>query len=118
MMEFSLDLIIIGKELEVEGKKSKIYYDKKELNRATVFGTKGYKSTKVWEDKFEYGIDDTFSSLNQNVGNGYFMTAIVRHYGDKDDITFEQLEGRRFYFKQLMEKIISTATVSNEKVAK
>ena len=30
-----------------------IFVHKKDFNRATVYGIKGYKSTLIWEDKFE-----------------------------------------------------------------
>jgi hypothetical protein len=39
----------------------------------------------------------------------------VRTYGDKDKTTFEELEGRRYYLKQLIEKVISTAMVYDMK---
>lgn len=121
LMDSMMAKITVGQETEEidkYGKKHKIYFHKKELNRATVFGIKGYKLSAIWEDRFEYGITDAYKSLNQNIGNGYTMSAKVRYYGDKKEVTFEQLEGRRFYLNQLIQKIISTATVSNEKIDK
>jgi hypothetical protein len=41
--------------------------------------------------------------------NGIFYSAKARFKGDKDDVTFEQLEGRRYYFNRLVKKVISTA---------
>jgi hypothetical protein len=114
----AMDSLIVGKEVEVLGnnnKKNKIFVHKKDLNRATVYGIKGYKSTLIWEDKFELAITDNYISLNENKGNGYKNFVKVRVYADKDNITFEQLEGRRFYFERLIEKIISTAMIYNEK---
>ena len=120
-LEYLMDSVMatytIGKEME-RLDKSKIYYHKKELSRSTVFGIKGYKLSTIWEDRFEYGITDVFRSFNQNFGNGYTLIAKVRYYGDKKDVTFEQLEGRRFYLNQLIQKIIATASVSNEKIGK
>ena len=67
----------------------------------------GFKSTLIWEDKYEYGITDNYFSFNDTKGNGYTNLVKVRFYADKDNITFEQLEGRRYYFARLIEKIIS-----------
>jgi hypothetical protein len=114
----SFDEYIVGQETEIldqNNQKNLIYCHKKDLNRSTTFGLQGYKSTLIWEDKFEFGITDNYSSYNSGVGNGYSNIVKVRVYGDKDDVTFEQLEGRRYYFSLLIQKIISTATISNEK---
>lgn len=116
--EYSYDDVIIGKESEVideNNEKRIIFWHKKDLNRSTVFGVKGYKGTLIWEDKYEYGITDNYVSYNSNVGNGYRNFVKVRIYSDKDNVTFEQLEGRRYYFARLIEKIISTAIIVNEK---
>ena len=50
---------------------------------------------------------------NSNLGYGVEILVKVRYHGDKDDVTFEQLEGRRYYLKELIEKIISTAKVND-----
>jgi type I restriction enzyme M protein len=36
--------------------------------------------------------------------------ATVKFSGDKDEITFEDLEGRRYYFRKLINQLISTAS--------
>lgn len=116
--ELTNDSIPIGKEIDLPDSNDKmrlVFCHKKDLNRATVYGIKGYKKTFVWEDKFEYGITDNYVSYNSEVGNGYTISVKVRTYCDKDNVTFEQLEGRRYYFTRLIEKIISTATVYNTK---
>jgi hypothetical protein len=116
--EVENDSIKIGQEndrIDDNGKKVSIFVHKKDLNRATIYGIKGFKRTLIWEDKFENGITDSYNSYNINVGNGYTIFVKVRFHGDKDIITFEQLEGRRYYFTRLIEKIISTAIVFNEK---
>jgi hypothetical protein len=116
------NIVVIGKENEMyddTGKIKKVFFHKKELNLATVFSTKGYKSTYIWEDKFENGITDNYMVLyNNNTGNGVEILVKVRYYGDKDEITFEQLEGRRYYLKGLIEKIISTARLQDIKLQK
>jgi hypothetical protein len=116
--ELTNDGIQVGKETEMPDSNNKMrlaFLHKKDLNRATIYGIKGYKKTFIWEDKFEYGITDNYVSYNSNVGNGYTNFVKVRIYCDKDNVTFEQLEGRRYYFTRLIEKIISTAGVFNEK---
>lgn len=114
---FENDTVAVGKEIELmgdNGKPKKIFFHKKELNLATVFCGNGYKSTFIWEDKFENGITDNYMVLfNNKLGNGVEILVKVRYHGDKDDVTFEQLEGRRYYLKGLIEKIISNAKVSD-----
>lgn len=116
--DWGLDSLQVGKETEMldsNNKKSMIFVHKKDFNRATVYGIKGYKSTLIWEDKFENGITDNYVSYNDSKGNGYMNFVKVRTYADKDNVSFEQLEGRRYYFTRLIEKIISTAVIYNEK---
>lgn len=114
---FENDTVVVGKEIELmgdNGKPKKIFFHKKELNLANVFCGKGYKSTFIWEDKFENGITDNYMVFfNNNLGNGVEFMVKVRYYGDKDEVTFEKLEGRRYYLKALIEKIISTAQVND-----
>lgn len=108
----------IGKEIEVpddENKLRKTFFHKKEQYRATVYGAKGYRSTFVWEDKFEICLTDNYSFYNENLGNGFTVFVKVRYYGNKSEVDFEKLEGRRHYLKPLVEKIVSTAKVSDLK---
>ena len=119
--EEDFDKVEIGKEidqLDDENKMRKVIFHKKELNRATVYGAKGYRSTYVWEDKFEDGITDNYTYYSENLGNGFTVFVKVRYYGNKSEIDFEKLEGRRFYLKPLIEKIISTAKVSELEYSK
>lgn len=88
---------------------------KKDLNRATVFGFRGFKSTVIWEDKFQYLISDSYFSLDESKGSGIRYDVKVRTFGDKDEVTFEQLEGRRYYLRRLIEKVISTAVAEDMK---
>jgi len=83
----------------------------KDINKAKVFGVNGYKGTVIYEDDYEYVIKDNYyASIN-----GVFMQAGVRYKGDKDEITFEDLEGRRYYLRRLCEQIISTSSFTNVK---
>jgi hypothetical protein len=107
---------LAGREFEHpddNGKLRKTFYHKTSLSRATVFGNPGYRNTLIWEDKFEYCITDNYTAYVKGIGDGYIVQFKVRTHGDKNEINFEMLEGRRFYFKQLIDKIISTARVGD-----
>lgn len=112
-------LNVVGKEsvgIDDLGKQKKVFYHKKELNLATVFNAHGHKATYIWEDKFENGITDNYHVYYNNsavAGNGIQIGVKVRYRGDKDDVSFEMLEGRRYYLKNLLEKIISTARIQD-----
>ena len=88
-----------------------IYVYKKSITNTTVWGVAGYKFTMIWEDEYQYCITDNYESFDSNVKNGISYNVKVRTYGTKEDTTFEKLEGRRFYFRPLIEKIISTAKI-------
>jgi len=105
----SIDNIIVGELNKFTGTNGEnVFVLKKDLNRATVFGFKGYKSTIILEDNFQYLITDSYFSLDESKGSGIRYDVQVRTFGDKDEVTFEQLEGRRYFFKRLIEKVIST----------
>lgn len=117
-IEEDFEKTIVGEESEEpddQNKMRKIYFHKKELNRATVYGAKGYRSSFAWEDKFEICLTDNYSFYNENLGNGFTVFVKVRYYGNKSEVDFEKLEGRRHYLKPLVEKIVSTAKVSDLK---
>ena len=97
------------------GSGGKIFVHKKDINRATVFGVKGFKGTLIWEDDYEYTITDNFLSYDTSKKNGVEYFVKVRTYGNKNEVTFEELEGRRYYLRQLIEKVISTAVVYDVK---
>lgn len=97
---------------EIDGK---IFVQKKEVNRATVYGVKGFKGSIIWEDDYQYTITDNFQSYDPTITNGVLYSVKVRTYGSKTEVNFEQLEGRRYYLRRLVEKIISTAMVYDMK---
>lgn len=105
---------IIEGQLNDDGEKE-IYIHKKDLNRATVYGAKGFKSTLIWEDDYQNAITDNYTALDTSKNNEIMYFVKVRTYGDKDEVSFEQLEGRRYYMRRLIEKVISTATVYDMK---
>ena len=95
-------------ELSVDG----IFTHKTDVNKAKVYGEDGFVSTWVYEDDYEYVIKDNFRLI---LSNGFMVEAGVRYRGDKDEITFELLEGRRAYLKRLCNHIIATANLTPSK---
>jgi hypothetical protein len=110
-----MDSINVGELNEMGKKGDSIFVHKKDINRETVFGVKGYSGTLIWEDDYQFTITDNYMSYNENEGNGVGYSVKVRYYGDKDEVTFEQIEGRKYYLKRLIEKIISTGRVGDMK---
>jgi hypothetical protein len=88
------------------------FIHKKELERANVYSIKGFQTNFVWEDEFQYTITDRYSSFSED-GNLFMVR--VNYYGNKKEVNFEQIEGRRFYFKKLIDKIISFSRISDYK---
>ena len=82
----------------------KSFIHKKNINKTKIMGVNGFKGTLIYEDDYEIAIKDNYYA----VINGVILSAGVRFKGDKDEVTFEQLEGRRYYFRKLVEQIIST----------
>lgn len=106
---------IVGQLNESGPNGEEIFVHKKDISRANVFGVKGFKSTLIWEDDYQYTITDNFQSYDPSKKNGVMYFIKVRTYGSKNEVTFEELEGRRYYLRQLIEKIISTAGVYDMK---
>jgi len=103
--------VIVGQLNAIGMNGEEHFVHKKEVNRSTVFGVKGFKSTLIWEDDYQYTITDNFRSYDASKKNGVGYWVKVRTYGSKNEVTFEELEGRRYYLRQLVEKVISTAVV-------
>jgi hypothetical protein len=81
------------------------FIHKKELKKAKVFGVDGFKSTLIYENEYELVIADYFiASID-----GSILSANVQYKGDKGEVTFEELEGRRYYLKRLCEQLIATS---------
>ena len=76
------------------------------INKAKVWGNQGSVFTWYYEDDNKYVIKDNFQFISPK---GVAFRAGVRYKGDKDEVTFEMLEGRRSYLKKLCEQIIATA---------
>jgi len=84
----------------------KMFLHKKDLKKASVFGIDGFKATKIYEDDYQLVIKDNFYASV----NGIVLIAGVRYKGEKGEVTFEDLEGRRYYLKRLCEQIIATSS--------
>ena len=90
----------------------KIFLHKKDIGRATVFGISGFRGTLIFEDNYEYRITENYQSYSDD---GILYNVKVRYSGSKKEINFEKLEGRRYYLRRLIEKIISTASITDYK---
>tara|TARA_B100000963_G_scaffold330705_1_gene320957 strand:- start:3757 stop:4929 length:1173 start_codon:yes stop_codon:yes gene_type:complete len=85
------------------------FLHKHDVNRVKVFRHSGFCRTRIYENEYEYIIEDNYYA----VYDGIVFHADVTYIGDKDDISFEDLEGRRYYFKSLCNQIISTAFLND-----
>jgi hypothetical protein len=89
------------------------FIHKKDLNKATVFGLEGFVATIISEDDYEYKITDFYYAINRN-GEIIADTKAI-FSGDKDEISFEDLEGRRYYFRKLFKRTIGSAQYKDAK---
>ena len=83
-----------------------------DVNKAIVYGINGFVQTIAYEDDYDYIIKDNYVSVSAD-GIVYFTG--VRFSGDKDEVSFEDLEGRRYYFRKLMKQTIGSAKLYNYK---
>tara|TARA_B110000046_G_C12882691_1_gene350852 strand:- start:80 stop:526 length:447 start_codon:yes stop_codon:yes gene_type:complete len=84
-------------------KNPKGFIHKIDLNKANVYGIDGFKLTII----YEYIIEDRYYRKYRKRIN----FATVKFSGDKDEVTFEEPEGRRYYFRKLINQLISTASL-------
>ena len=84
---------------------------KKDIKRASVGGQNGFRGTLIWEDDYEKCITDNYGSALIANGQTYIFEVKVRYKGDKDEVTFEDLEGRKYYFRKLIDRMISTMAI-------
>ena len=83
------------------------FVHKKDLNRATVFGLDGFVATIISEDDYEYRITDYYYAISRS--GDVIVDSHATFSGDKDEISFEDLEGRRYYFRKLFKRTIGSA---------
>ena len=89
----------------------KAFVHKKDINKTKLYGVDGFKGTVIYENDYEIVIKDNYYAAI----NGIILMAGVRYKADKDEVTFEELEGRRYYLRKLVDKIISTSIISDTK---
>lgn len=88
-----------------------IFPHKKEVVKRLVYGHQGFRYTLIWEDDYGIYITDNYYSLY----NGISSSVRVRYKADKaSGLTFEDLEGRRFYLSQFIDKTIASRIIKNE----
>jgi len=95
-------------ELNDLGGGSESFLHKKDIDRANIGGLSSFCGTLIWEDKYEKTITENYSVIGFNNKESYLIAVKVRYKGDTDEVNFEQLEGRRYYFKPFVKKLIST----------
>lgn len=101
----------VGELVDFGHPNKKYMLHKKDIKRANVGGLDGFRGTLIWEDKYEKAITDNYGSVGVSNGEKYIFQAKVRYKGDVDEVSFEQLEGRRYYFNALIDKMLSTIKV-------
>ena len=111
-LEKSYDYLIVGEERKLEDN-SKYFVHMKDINRATVCRFPGFRFSSATEDNYEITLSDIYKSI---IGSNLVVHITVSFYGDKDKVTFEQLEGRRYYFRNLIQKIVATGYVDKIKI--
>ena len=72
-----------------------------------MFKQDGFVATVIYEDDYDLIIEDRYFAVNSRGKYKVAYYARVKYSGDKDEITFEDLEGRRHYLKNTCEKFIA-----------
>ena len=85
----------------------KAFVHKKEIKKTDVYGHSGFKSSIIIEDDYEIKISENYLA----VYNGIIFRCQASYKGDKNEVTFEQLEGRRYFFRKLIEKFVSAPRI-------
>ena len=88
------------------------FVHKIEIDKTNLFGLDAYMWTVFYENDYEFVIKNNYRLI---MPNGIINFSGVRFKGDKDEISFEDLEGRKIYFKRLINKIFSTAKMYKPK---
>jgi len=86
-------------------------YHKTEVVKRIVYGNQGFRSTIIWEDEFEICITDNYVAFNNNVE----YRVKVRYKADKEsDVSFQDLEGRRYYLSKFIDKHVASRYLNKE----
>lgn len=98
-------------ELNDLGASEEAFVHKKDIDRANIGGLDSFCGTLIWEDIYEKTITENYQVVGYINNESYLISIKVRYKGDTDEVNFEQLEGRRHYFKPFVKKLISTINV-------
>ena len=98
---------VVGTLVNYSSDDYKQFLHEKEVNRIDVYGKSGYSSKLVLEDDYQIQITENYAS--ENWLEGYISYVFVTYKGNKREVSFEELEGRRFYLKRLIDKVIASA---------
>ena len=86
------------------GNPDELFIHKCDISRCTVYGQQGFLQTTIYEDAYGKYIRDTYMALdNQGV-----LYEVWVFYNAEKSVTFEALEGRRYYLKRLVDQTIAT----------
>ena len=99
-------------ELQPEGEFKGKFVHKIDLIKANVWGEDGFMWSVFFEDDYEFVIKDNFTAI---LPNGVILYSGVRYKGNKSKIDFEKLEGRREYFRRLVNQIFATIEIKDVK---
>ena len=99
---------LYGALRQANGDGDKSFLHKKDLNKTKVAGVDGFVGTLIFEDKYEKAITDKYLSVRYLGGLRHLQIVIVKFSSDRDEITFEELEGRRYYLKRFINRTILT----------
>lgn len=92
-----------------------VFVHKTDSEKRTVYGHPGFRHTLIWEDDYNICITDNYISYH----NGITSTVKVRYKADKSsNITFEDLEGRRFYLIRFVDRHVAGRRISSPVYAK
>jgi len=91
-----------------------IFVHKTESQKRFVYGHPGFRHTLIWEDDYNICITDNYISYH----DGITSTVKVNYKADKSsNITFEDLEGRRFYLIRFVDRHIAGRFISSPEYA-
>lgn len=107
-----MENLIVGQLNEDVKKGEKIFVHKKDLSKSYVFGVFGFKSTIIWEDDYQFTITDNYRAYSKD---GIAYGTKVRYFGNKNETNFEKIEGRRYYMKRLIDKLIANQSIADYK---
>lgn len=85
------------------------------LEGAWFYQQTGYRTTLRWEDFGKVAISDYYAAQNEIDGEPTLYFVDVTFSGDKQNLSFEQLEGRRYYLRAFINELISSLQISGVK---